>query len=49
VLGGFKVLAVVVLKIQVFWDITPCQLIGTDILKDHTGLIFRVMQSLGLA
>jgi hypothetical protein len=35
VLARFKVLTVVVLKIQVLWDITPCQLIGPDILKLH--------------
>jgi len=34
-LARFKVLTVLVVKIQVLWDVTTCQLIGPDILKLH--------------
>jgi hypothetical protein len=41
----FEVLSAVLLKIHVFWDVTTCRLIKSDVSMDHITFIFRVKQS----
>jgi hypothetical protein len=37
----FEVLTVVSPGITVFWDVTPCSLIGTNVLKDLPASLFK--------
>jgi hypothetical protein len=41
-LVGFEVLTAVVVKTTIFWDITPCSLLSTDVSEEHIASIFRV-------
>ena len=40
----FDVLKVVLLKIQVFWDVTLERQVVADVLQDYDAFIFRVKQ-----
>jgi hypothetical protein len=41
----FEILTAVMLKSQVFCDVTPCRWVVLDVSKDRSALIFRVKQS----
>jgi hypothetical protein len=41
----FEDLTVVLLKMQAFWNVMPCQTINTDVSKDCVASIFRAKQS----
>jgi hypothetical protein len=38
------VLTAILLKIQVFWDVMPCRLVITDVLKECNAVVFKVKQ-----
>jgi hypothetical protein len=40
-----EVLAVVLMKIQAFWNVTPCQPVHINALKKHNAFIFKIMRS----
>jgi hypothetical protein len=41
----FEVLMAVTTKNAIFWDVTPCGLVRTDVSEEHITSIIRVQQS----
>jgi hypothetical protein len=42
----YEVLTAILLMIEVFWNVTPCRLVDTDVSDDRSASIFRGQKSM---